>query len=154
VTFLLVLILATLATAGLGRIRSGVVRWRDAARGGLGVAFVVAGASHLVSPTPFEQHLPGWVPGATTIIVVSGIAEILLGSALALAKRSAPLVGLAAVVFLVGVFPANVYVAFAGVDVDGLPGGLYPWSRGHGRAPAPRSLEVDPVVPCGSRGGQ
>ena len=27
------------------------------------------------------------------------------------------------------VFPANVYVAIAGLDVDGQPGGIYPWLR-------------------------
>ena len=128
-TFLLILVLATLAAAGHARIRSGAVRWRHAAQYGLGIAFVVAGVSHLVNTTPFEQHLPEWVPAATTIVVVSGIAEIVLGFALVAARRSAPVVGLAAAVFLVSVFPANVYVAVAGVDVDGLPGGLYPWLR-------------------------
>ncbi len=128
-TFLLILVLVTVAAAGHARLRSGTVRWRQAARSGLGIAFVVAGVSHLVNTTPFEQHLPHWVPAATTIIVVSGIAEIVLGFALVVARRSAPLVGLAAAVFLVSVFPANVYVAIADVDVDGLPGGLYPWLR-------------------------
>jgi uncharacterized membrane protein len=128
-TFLLILVVATLATAGQARIRTGGVPWRHAARCGLGIAFVVAGVSHLVDTTPFEQHLPDWVPAATTIIVVSGIAEIVLGCALVAARRSAPVVGLAAAVFLVSVFPANVYVAVAGVDVDGLPGGLYSWLR-------------------------
>jgi uncharacterized membrane protein len=128
-TFLLILVLATLGAAGHARLRFGAVRWRHAARHGLGIAFVVAGVSHLVNTTPFEQHLPDWVPAATPIIVVSGIAEIALGFALVAARRSTPVVGLAATVFLVSVFPANVYVAVAGVDVDGLPGGLYPWLR-------------------------
>lgn len=127
--FLLILIVATLATAGHARIRTGSVSWRHAARYGLGIAFVVAGVSHLVNTTPFEQHLPDWVPVATTIIVVSGIAEMVLGCTLVAARRRAPAVGVAAAVFLVSVFPANVYVAVAGVDVDGLPGGLYPWLR-------------------------
>lgn len=128
-TFLLILVLATLAAAAHARIRSGSVRWRHAAQYGLGIAFVVAGVSHLVNTTPFEQHLPEWVPAATTIIVVSGIAEIVLGLALVVARWSAPVVGSAAAAFLVSVFPANVYVAVAGIDVDGLPGGLYPWLR-------------------------
>lgn len=128
-TFLFILTLATLAAAGGSRLRSGAVRWRQAARHGLGIAFVAAGVSHLVDATPFEQHLPGWVPAATTIIVVSGIAEIVLGLALMAARRATAAVGLAAVVFLAGVFPANVYVAVADVDVDGLPGGIYPWLR-------------------------
>ena len=128
-SFLLILLLASLATAGYTKLRSGTARWRDAAQHGLGIAFLIAGVSHLVNTTPFEQHLPHWVPAATTIIVVSGIAEIALGCALVAARRSAPVVGLVAAAYLIGVFPANVYVAVAGVDVDGLPGGLYPWLR-------------------------
>jgi uncharacterized membrane protein len=69
------------------------------------------------------------VPASSTIIVVSGIVEIVLGLALVVASRFAPVVGLAVAAFLIGVFPANVYVAVAGVDVDGLPGGFYPWLR-------------------------
>lgn len=159
-TFLLILALATVAAAGHARIRSGAVRWRDAARCGLGIAFVVAGMSHLVNTTPFEQHLPPWVPVATAIIVVSGITEIVLGFALIAARRLAHVVGLATVVFLVSVFPANVYVAVAGVDVDGIPGGLYAWLRLPLQAvfilwawvstrPACDPAEVDPVRPFG-----
>jgi hypothetical protein len=37
--------------------------------------------------------------------------------------------GLALAAYLVAVFPSNVYVAIAGVDVDGQPGGWYPWLR-------------------------
>lgn len=127
-TFLLILVLATLIAAAHTR-RSGAIRWRHAAQYGLGIAFIAAGVSHLVNTTPFEQHLPDWVPGTTTIVVVSGVAEIVLGIALVAARRSVHIVGVAAAVFLVSVFPANVYVAVAGVDVDGLPGGLYPWLR-------------------------
>ncbi len=47
--------------------------------------------------------LRDWVPGATTIIVVSGIAEIVLGLVLVAARRSAHIVGLAAAVLLVRV---------------------------------------------------
>ena len=128
-TFLLILVLATLAVAGLARAQFGAVRWRQAAQYGLGIAFVIAGVSHLVNTTPFEQHLPEWVPAATAIVVVSGIAEIVLGFALIAARRFAPVVGSATAVFLVSVFPANVYVAVAGVDVDGLPGGFHAWLR-------------------------
>jgi uncharacterized membrane protein len=37
--------------------------------------------------------------------------------------------GLALAAYLVAVFPANVYVAVAGIDVEGQPGGWYPWLR-------------------------
>lgn len=38
-------------------------------------------------------------------------------------------VGRALALYLVAVWPANVYVAAAGVDVEGQPGGAYPWIR-------------------------
>ena len=38
-------------------------------------------------------------------------------------------VGLALAAYLVAVFPANVYVALEGIDVQGQPDGPYPWLR-------------------------
>jgi uncharacterized membrane protein len=90
---------------------------------------VVAGVAHLVNPTPFEQHLPEWVPGAGLLVVVTGLIEIVLGVGLALARNRRRLVGVATAAYLASVFPANVYVAVAGVEVDGQAGGVYPWLR-------------------------
>jgi uncharacterized membrane protein len=100
-------------------------RWRLA----LAVAMVFAGVLHLVQPTPFVQHLPGWVPQPELLVLVSGLVEIGLGVGLLVAPPLRRTVGLLLALFLVAVFPANVYVAVAGVEVDGQPGGLYPWFR-------------------------
>lgn len=123
--FLLVLLIATAAAALLSR-RAGLRSW---ARNGMAAAFVFAGAGHLAQPEPFEQHLPDWVPAAPALVFVTGVLEIALGLALALWPARRRHVGLAIAAYLVAVFPANVYVALAGVDVDGQPGGLYPWLR-------------------------
>ena len=123
--FLLVLAVAT--TAALMALRGREVR--TAARWGLGIAMVVAGLGHLATPTPFEQHLPEWVPAASALIAGTGLIEIALGVALALVRGRRRLVGIATAVYLAAVFPANVYVAVAGVDVDGQPGGVYSWLR-------------------------
>lgn len=100
-------------------------RWRVA----LAVAMVVAGLSHLASPTPFIQHLPGWVPRRDLLVLASGLVEIALGGALLLRPPARVRAGVALAIFLVLVFPANVYVAVSGVAVDGQPGGAYPWLR-------------------------
>ncbi|MDQ3642206.1 MAG: hypothetical protein M3450_12275 [Actinomycetota bacterium] len=123
--FLLVLVIATTGAfvALRGRQR------RTAARWGLGIAMVVAGLAHLANPTPFEQHLPDWVPGAAALVAATGIIEIALGIGLAVVRSRRRLVGMATAAYLAAVFPANVYVAMAGVDVDGQPGGVYPWLR-------------------------
>jgi uncharacterized membrane protein len=90
---------------------------------------VVAGIGHLAAPEPFLAHLPGWVPAPGLVIAASGVVEIGLGLALLLTRSLRRWVGIALAVFLVTVFPANVYVAVAGIDVVGQPGGVYPWLR-------------------------
>jgi uncharacterized membrane protein len=123
--FLLVLAVAT--TVALLALRGREPR--TAARWGLGIAMVVAGLAHLANPTPFEQHLPDWAPEAPVLVAATGVIEIALGIGLAVVRSRRRLVGMATAAYLAAVFPANVYVAIAGVDVDGQPGGIYPWLR-------------------------
>lgn len=128
--FLAVLLVATavlvLVDLSLGR----PVDARRAARRGLGLALAVAGGAHFAMPTPFLQHLPGWVPAAGALVAATGVLEILLGAALLTRDpRRRHVAGLVTAAYLVAVFPANVYVAVAGIDVAGQPGGLYPWIR-------------------------
>lgn len=126
--FLIVLTIATGAVAAvlaLGRKFS----VRLAARAGMAVAMAFAGISHLLLPTPFLQHLPTWVPMREELIFVTGLLEIALGLALLLRQPLRRWAGLALAGYLVAVFPSNIYVAVAGVDVDGQPGGAYPWLR-------------------------
>lgn len=124
--FLAVLMLAYLVVRlGPGRRFAEPDRWRLA----FAVAMVVAGISHLANPTPFIQHLPEWAPNPELLVLVSGLAEIALGGGLFLRQPHRSTMGLALAVFLVAVFPANVYVAVTGVAVDGQPGGVYPWVR-------------------------
>jgi uncharacterized membrane protein len=124
--FLVVLVVGIGGAWLLGRHRG---TWRDHARRGLGVAMVVAGASHLLRPEPFEQHLPDWVPLLEVVVAVTGIIEIVFGLLLFRPVRYRLQVGRALALYFVAVFPANVYVAVEGIDVDGQPGGPYPWIR-------------------------
>ena len=102
---------------------------RDQVRLALAIAMASAGAAHFAFPTPFVQHLPGWVPGRLELVWISGAAEIALGAALLGREGWRRVAGLALAGYLLAVFPANVYVAVAGVDVVGQPGGIYPWVR-------------------------
>ncbi len=124
--FFAVLVVATAVSAIVLRGRRDR---RTIARVGLGVGLAIAGLTHFVNPTPFEQHLPSWVPAPGLVVALSGVAEVVLGIALAAAWPSRLAIGRTVAAFLVAVFPANVYVAVAGVDVDGQPGGIYPWVR-------------------------
>jgi uncharacterized membrane protein len=95
----------------------------------MAVAMVFAGVSHLPLPTPFVQHLPTWVPMRDELIFATGLLEIALGVAQLLRQPLRRWAGLALAGYLVAVLPSNIYVAVAGVDVDGQPGGVYPWLR-------------------------
>lgn len=125
--FLAVLALVT-TVAGVA-LRNRGRSARDVARLGMAAAIVVAGVSHWLAPTPFVQHLPPWVPWAAELIFLSGLVEVALGAGLMLRPPARRIAGLGLAAYLVAVFPANVYVAVAGVDVDGQPGGWYPWLR-------------------------
>lgn len=123
--FLFVLVLATAAVVMI-RPRQ---RHDGHMRLGLAIAMGVAGLAHFLMPEPFVQHLPEWVPERHALIYATGAVEIALGAALVWPARWRALAGLALAAYLVAVFPANVYVAVEGVDVDGQPGGVYPWLR-------------------------
>lgn len=103
----------------------GADRWRIAMAGGM----AIAGTAHLLDPTPFIQHLPTWMPAREPLIFITGLVEIALGAGLAGPRRWRRLTGLVLAAYLLAVFPANIYVAVAGVAVEGQPGGAYPWVR-------------------------
>ena len=101
---------------------------RDAARLAMAVAMGFAGVSHFASPESFVQLLPDFLPSRQAIILVTGAIELLLGAGLVAPTRRRREVALILVAYLVAVFPANVYVAVAGVSTDEF-GGLNPWAR-------------------------
>ena len=109
---LIVQILATL----LARVRT---PWRDAVRIGLAVMFIFTAASHFSN---LKYDLAGMIPppltGALWVIYVTGILEFAGAVGLFAARWRQPAAwGL--IVLLVGMFPANVYAAVAGVTLGG-----------------------------------
>ncbi len=92
----------------------------------LGSALVFAGVSHLTfARKEFQAQVPDWVPlNKDNTVILSGLAEIALGSAIALVgPEHKKTVGRFAAAFFVTVFPGNLsqYVnrrsAF-GLDTD------------------------------------
>jgi uncharacterized membrane protein len=101
--------------------RLGVLRNVTANRRGqisLGLLFVFTGMGHFVQTDGMVQMLPAWVPARTAIVWASGIVEWLLAAGL-IAGRYPRLVGIAVIVFLVAVFPGNLYAAINRVDFGG-----------------------------------
>lgn len=76
----------------------------------LGLFLLLAGVGHLTfSRDDFRAQVPPWVPlDVDLVVVLSGVAEIVLGLALLLLVRWRVAVGVAAALFFVAVFPGNV----------------------------------------------
>jgi uncharacterized membrane protein len=124
--FLAILFASTAFAWLFGRRTGG---WRDHARRGLAAAMIVAGITHFARVEPFMQHLPDWVPAREALVYLSGAIEVALGVALMRSTRHRAIVGRLLAAYLIVVFPANIYVAVADVDVTGQPGGLQAWVR-------------------------
>lgn len=99
-----------------------VSRTQTAFRLLLGAALAVAGLSHLWwSRTDFLAQVPDWLPvDADLVVVVSGVAEVLIGAALLVAAKYRVIVGLVAAAFFVAIFPGNVAQLMEGTDAFGL----------------------------------
>lgn len=74
--------------------------------------FLLSGILHLVTPGGFEWLMPPWLPAHTELIIASGIAELVCAVGLMMKARWAHW---ATAAVLVGVFPANIWFAVAGV---------------------------------------
>lgn len=101
-----------------------VLRWT------LAGFMVFAGIGHLVSADAFLGQVPTWLPLRMPIVWASGVVEIMLGLSLALSsgewrRRS----GWALALFLLAVFPGNLYQAIAGTEAFGLDTPAERWGR-------------------------
>ncbi len=92
----------------------------------LGAVLAFAGTSHLTfARKPFRAQVPPWIPmDADTVVLLSGLGEIALGSSLMLLPKQRKLLGCAAAGFFAAIFPGNIAQykhhrdAF-GLDTDG-----------------------------------
>ena len=90
----------------------------------LAALFVAAGGAHFRTPEPFVKIVPPFLPSPYVLVYVSGIFEILGGLGILVpATRLIAAWGLIAL--LLAVFPANIYMATAGVKIGGFPS--QPW---------------------------
>ncbi|MCM3696088.1 DoxX family protein [Microbacterium oleivorans] len=99
---------------------------RSVARSALAAVLVAAGAGHLTTlRRGFRVAVPDWAPrllrtDKDTIVVVSGVVELMLGAGLVLLPRERRRVGVAVAALFVAVFPGNVHHWRTGRDVPGL----------------------------------
>ena len=85
---------------------------------GLSLVLVFTGVGHFLKTTEMAQMLPDWVPNRTLIIQLSGIMELAAAMALLMPGISR-WAGIFVCIFLIAVFPANVFAAFQRVDFGG-----------------------------------
>ncbi|MGW9405367.1 DoxX family protein [Arthrobacter sp. NPDC055585] len=97
-------------------------RPRRAAAVVLGLFLAFAGTSHLTfARDEFQAQVPNWVPlDKDLVVLLSGVAEIGLGSALALLPSRRVPVGLAAAAFFIAIFPGNISQYVTQTDGFGL----------------------------------
>ena len=95
----------------------------------LGAFLLLAGVSHLTwSREAFLAQVPVWVPlNPDTVVVASGLVEIVLGAALLVLRSRSTTVGLVVAAFFVLVFPGNISQLVTHTDSFGLNSDL---SRG------------------------
>ncbi|BGE81881.1 DoxX family protein [Staphylococcus petrasii] len=76
----------------------------------LGLAFGTAGVLHFTNERQFRNIVPDYLPLQKTAVLVTGVFEIFFGIML-LVKRPADWLKKGMNLFLLSVFPANVYMA-------------------------------------------
>ena len=89
----------------------------------LGVSLLFAGYSHLTfARIEFLAQVPTWLPlDGDLVVVLSGIAEIILGVALVFAPgKYRLLTGWATAAFFVAIFPGNISQYVNGISAFGL----------------------------------
>jgi len=95
----------------------------------LAVFMIVAGTLHWVTPEPFIQIVPSFLPYPVALVYISGVFEILGGIGLLVPPVSkAAAWGLIAL--FIAVFPANINMAVNQIQMDGIPDlDLLRWGR-------------------------
>lgn len=76
----------------------------------LGLTFVAGGLMHFVRPQLYARIMPDYLPAHRELIYASGVAEA-AGGALVLAPATRRAGGWLLIATLMGIFPANVWMA-------------------------------------------
>lgn len=72
--------------------------------------FIAAGINHFLDPQFYESIMPPYLPWPYALVIISGIAEVVLGAAL-LVPKSSRLAAWGLIALLIAVLPANIHMA-------------------------------------------
>lgn len=117
---IVVLIITTVLARLAGHFGSAPLRdWAAATRVGLAIMFFFTAAAHFAPMrADLVRMVPPAIPNPEIVVAFTGVCEI-LGAIGLLIPRTRRLAGIAIIVFLVAVLPANIYAARAGVTLRG-----------------------------------
>lgn len=79
--------------------------------------YVGAGINHFVRPELYLRMMPPYLPLHEEAVLVSGVAEVMLGVAL-LIPRLRSLAAWGVIALLIAIFPANLHMALSSIPVD------------------------------------
>ena len=119
---LIVLVAGVLLARGIGQLGVAALRdWAAATRVGLAVMFGFTAAAHFNSMrADMIAMVPPFVPNPAFMVTFTGVCEV-LGAIGLLVPRTRRLAGIALIVMLVAILPANIHAARAGVTLRGAP---------------------------------
>ncbi len=86
----------------------------------LAAILLTAGIGHFRNTAEFIAQVPPWMPGAETVVYISGIVEIALAVALIALPRQQVLVGWLTAGFFIIIFPGNISQFVTQTDAFGL----------------------------------
>jgi len=88
----------------------------------LGSILLFTGTGHLTwARVEFLAQVPAWVPlNADIVVVLSGIAELVLGAGMIVLPKLRVITGLLTAAFFVVIFPGNISQYVNGIDAFGL----------------------------------
>jgi uncharacterized membrane protein len=82
--------------------------------------FILAGANHFIKPEFYLPMMPPYIPAHELMVILSGIAEMILGLLLLVPKVSR-LAAWGLVALLIAVFPANLHMALYSEQFPDIP---------------------------------
>jgi uncharacterized membrane protein len=103
----------------------------------LGIFYLIAGVAHMAAPDGFVRITPNWVPASDTVVMATGVCEIVGAVALQFVPSLRRAAGIAFAAYAVLVFPANINHALNNIALGGTT--LSWWYHG------PR-LALQPVI--------
>lgn len=75
----------------------------------MGVLYVIAGMNHFRKPKVYERIIPPYIPGHSTVVMLSGIAEMILGF-MVMNKNSQETAGWGILIMLLLFLPIHIYM--------------------------------------------